>query len=399
MITTFKNPIKRIGIDARFYGPTGKGLGRYTQEIVDNIIKIDTQNEYVIFLNANNFDEFVIPKNQEHRIKKVKADVHWYTLKEQLIMPWLIWREHVDLMHFLHFNVPVFCPAKLVVTIHDLILIKYPTIRATTLSPWLYTLKNILYRLVIQTAVWRAKKIIAVSKYTKKDLITTFGLKHQRIVVTYEGVANLAQGSDNLFAAKLNDKETLLGYNIDKPFFLYVGNVYPHKNLLALVKVFKELVKEQPNLRLVLVGKEDYFYRQLKDQVREMGLWIEGQPEHSPVVFPGYVPDKELEILYKKAIAYVFPSLYEGFGLPPLEAMAKNCPVVSSNKTSMPEILGPAALYFDPEDRHDLKQALHKILQSEELRQRLIKQGQKRVAKFNWWECARQTYEVYRQVL
>ncbi|MFH1412852.1 MAG: glycosyltransferase family 1 protein [bacterium] len=394
-----KSSIKRIGIDARFYGPVGKGLGRYTQEIVDNIIKIDTVNEYVIFLNQDNYDEFKIPKGQEHRIKKVRANTRWYTLAEQIKMPLIILKQNLDLIHFPHFNVPIFCPVKFVVTIHDLILIKHPTKRATTLSPWMYWLKNLAYRINIWITVQRAKKIIAVSKYTKKDLIKTFHIKQDRIAVTYEGVSNLAKGHDSLFSSKLNDKETLLGYNIDKPFLIYVGNAYPHKNLLMLVKVFKQLIQERPDLRLVLVGKEDHFYRELKDQTRQLGLWIQGQAEHSSVVFPGYVPDQELEVMYQKAIAYVFPSLYEGFGLPPLEAMAKGCPVVSSDRTSMPEILGKAALFFDPENEKEIKQALEKIIENQELRQRLIKLGKERVKRYNWWECARQTKEIYNQIL
>jgi glycosyltransferase involved in cell wall biosynthesis len=295
--------------------------------------------------------------------------------------------------------VPIICPVKFVVTIHDLILIKHPTIRATTLSPFLYRLKNLAYRFNIFLAVNRAKKIITVSKYTKKDLISTFNINHNRIAVTYEGTSNLAKGQDDLFASKLDDKDTLLGYNIDKPFFLYVGNAYPHKNLLALVKVFKQIHKEQPDLRLVLVGKEDYFYRKLKDSVMEMGLWIENKPEYSFVIFPGYVPDKQLEILYKKAIAYVFPSICEGFGLPPLEAMARGCPVVSSNRASMPEILGKAALYFNPENLEEIKQVLEKVISDKELRDRLVVQGRQRVKKFDWFECAQQTKDIYKQVL
>jgi len=395
MIKTLKTPMKRIGIDARFYGPLGKGLGRYTQEIVDNIIKIDRFNHYVIFLNNANFDELAIAPEDRSRIIKIKVGVRWYTLAEQLVMPWLIWRQHLDFMHFLHFNVPLGCPVKFIVTIHDLILIKYPTVRASTLAPWFYWLKHLLYRLVIWSAVHRARKIIAVSKFTKKDIVNTFHINHQKVVVTYEGVANLARGSDSLFVTKLNDKQTLLGYNIDKPFLLYVGNAYPHKNLLTLIRVFKNLLPSQPDLKLVLVGKADYFYQQLKASAQELGLWQGEHQTTNAVVFPGYVPDQELEVLYQQAVAYVFPSLYEGFGLPPLEAAAKGCPVVSSNRSSLPEVLGKAALYFDPEDETALHSALQEIISNSALRHKLIALGQERVKKFDWWECARQTHEIY----
>ncbi|PIT95347.1 hypothetical protein COT96_01495, partial [Candidatus Falkowbacteria bacterium CG10_big_fil_rev_8_21_14_0_10_38_22] len=182
------NKIKHIGIDARFYGPIGKGLGRYTQEIVDNIIKLDQANHYVIFLRQENYNDFV---GTDKRIKKVLADIEWYGLKEQLIFPWLIWRERLDLMHFPHFNVPIFCPTKFIVTIHDLILIKFPTLRATTLGPWFYKIKKLAYKIVITMAVRRAKRIIAVSNFTKNDIIQQFKIKPAKIIVTYEGVKDL----------------------------------------------------------------------------------------------------------------------------------------------------------------------------------------------------------------
>ena len=142
--------IKRIGIDARLYGPLGKGLGRYTQEITDNIIRLDTQNEYVVFLCRENFAEF---ECDGKRIKKVLADVRWYSLVEQIIIPFLIMKNKIDLMHFPHFNVPLFCPAKFIVTIHDLILTRFPSARATTLAPLIYKIKNIGYKLIISSAV------------------------------------------------------------------------------------------------------------------------------------------------------------------------------------------------------------------------------------------------------
>lgn len=404
---------KRIGIDARFYGPLGKGLGRYTQEIVDNIIKIDKENEYVIFLKKENFDEFSAQGGptvgrDNPKVKKVLADARWYSMAEQILMPFYIWRAKVDLMHFPHFNVPIFSHKKFVITIHDLILTKFPTIRATTLHPLLYKIKNLFYKIVIWLAVKRAKKIIAVSRFTKEDIIKNFKVKPDKIKVIYEGVANLAKGGDSLFAAKLEAEETLSVYNINNPFLLYVGNAYPHKNLEGLIDVFGEIIKHNANdanceyankLRLVLVGRDDYFYKRLKDYARKLGLWREDDLKNSQVVFPGYVPDRQLEILYKKAVCYVFPSFYEGFGLPPLEAMARGCPVVSSNKTCLPEILGDAAIYFNPDNKEEMKSKIEKVINDEDLRQELIKKGLEQVKKFSWWEAGRETLEVYREVL
>jgi glycosyltransferase involved in cell wall biosynthesis len=425
----FKNKKQiKIGIDARFYGPIGKGLGRYTQEIADNVIKISSNSgdsiEYIIFLRQENFDEFVCDGVY---VKKVLAPVRWYSLAEQILMPFYIWRERLDLAHFPHFNVPVLCPAKFVITVHDLILTKFPTMRATTFGPFFYKIKNLFYKITIWLAVKRAKKIIAVSRFTKNDIVDHFKINPEKIEVIYEGVANLANGRDSLFAAKSEAEETLLRYNINEPFLLYVGNAYPHKNLEGLVEVFGEIIKnslpldkgenkrgwrgetpphptpllskERGLLRLVLVGKEDYFYKRLKEYARELGLWQENDLKNSRVVFPGYVPDAQLEILYKRALVYVFPSFYEGFGLPPLEAMAKGCPVVSSDKTSMPEVLGDAAIYFNPENKEEMRVQIEKIISDENLRAELVKNGYEQVKKYSWWEAGRETLGVYREVL
>jgi glycosyltransferase involved in cell wall biosynthesis len=386
--------VKRIGIDARFYGPLGKGLGRYVQEIVDNIIKIDKENEFVIFLSPQNYDEFL---PVEPRIRKVLVSARWYSWAEQLVLPWQIWREHLDLMHFPHFNVPILVPVKFVVTIHDLILTKFPTIRASTLSPWLYKIKNLLYRIVISLAVYRSQKIIAVSEFTKKDIIDKFRIDPDKVTVTYEGVASLAYGNDSLFVKKLDDSETLLRYNILENYILYVGNVYPHKNLESLLEVFAELHKKYPALRLVLVGKEDYFYQRLKELAGRLNLWHDDVAA-SPVIFTGYVLDAELDVLYRKALFYVFPSLYEGFGLPALEAMAKGCPVASSNQASLPEVLGEAALFFNPNDKADIFLKIDRLYRDQELRQTLVKKGKEQVKRYNWWECARQTLEIYQNI-
>lgn len=389
---------KRIGIDARFYGPLGKGLGRYTQEIADNMINIDKDNDYVIFLEPDNFDEFVIAPADAGRVKKVKVNIRWYTLKEQVLFPYYIKKERLDLIHFPHFNVPIFTPGKFVVTVHDLILTKFPTVRATTLNPMIYRLKSLAYRLVIWLALKRSQKIITVSDFTKNDIIEQFHISPDKIAVTYEGVANLAKGNDTLFVKKLDEEGTLHHYNIRDNFLLYIGNAYPHKNLEGLILAFSKILPQYPEIRLVLVGKSDYFYERVKDYAKSLGLYQNGQSEDQ-VIFPGYVPDAELEVLFKRALFYIFPSLYEGFGLPPLEAMAKGCPVLSSDKSSMPEILGDAALYFNPEDKELMQESILKMIEDEKLRSSLAAKGYEQAKKYNWWECAYSTYKIYYFVL
>lgn len=386
---------KRIGIDARFYGPIGKGLGRYTKEIVDNIIKLDKENYYVIFLNKENYHDFNAASG---KVKKVLTNIRWYSLAEQLIFPFYIRREKLDMMHWPHFNVPIFCPVKFVVTIHDLILLKFPTRRASTLGPFRYALKNFFYKLVIKTAIRRAKKILTVSHFTKSDIISRFKINSEKIEVAYEGVADLnapppLRGWDRGVKSpgeKAKDQNALSYYHISKPFLLYVGNAYPHKNLEGLINVFLKIRQEEKNLKLVLVGKEDYFYHRLKAEYNE----------HSArVLFPGYVPDFELKELYANAVAYVFPSFYEGFGLPPLEAMAQGLPVLSSNKTCLPEILGQAAQYFNPEDEAQMQNKILTLLRDEKLRKELRNRGLEQVKKYSWKTCAEKTLEVYLELL
>lgn len=369
--------IKKIGIDARFYGPIGKGLGRYTQEIVDGIISLDQDNEYVIFLRKENFSDF---QCGNARVKKISAGIKWYGLAEQFFFPFLIWRERPDLMHFPHFNVPILCPVKFVVTIHDLILIKFPTFRATTLGPVIYKIKNLAYKIVIYSALKRAKKILTVSEYTKQAVIKQFKINPDKIIAIYEGIADLTH-KDALGRAESIKK---------RQYLLYVGNAYPHKNLEGLIKIFSEINKNSPDLKLILVGKNDYFYGRLKRYAKNFS---------KNIIFPGYVPDSDLDLLYKNALIYVFPSFYEGFGLPPLEAMARGLAVVSSNKTCLPEILGQAALYFNPEDETDMKNKIELAIADGELRENLRIKGYEQAKKYSWKNCAAKTLEVYKNIM
>jgi glycosyltransferase involved in cell wall biosynthesis len=381
---------KTIGIDARFYGPLGKGLGRYTQEIADRIIRSDSGHRYVIFLGRENFDSFEMPAGAANRVKKVLADIRWYSLAEQLRFPGLVRRERIDLMHFPHFNVPLFTPARFIVTVHDLILTKFPTVRATTLPPLLYKLKDLAYRLVIGHALRRSLHVLTVSEFTKQDIIKRFKIDSSKITVTYEGVADLGRRAAPAPASVLEK------YHLRPGFWLYVGNAYPHKNLEKLIQAFDIYRRKHPEARLVLVGKEDFFYSRLKQFAGSLGLYSDA-PEKDLIIFAGYVPDSDLKILFKEALGYVFPSLYEGFGLPPLEAMANGCPVLSSDRSCLPEILGEAAGYFDPTSENSLSSLMERLVTDEAWRMDLIGRGRKQVLNFSWQECAAKTLEIYQR--
>lgn len=369
----------RIGIDARFYGPTRTGPGRYTQKLVDYLQEIDDENEYVVFLRKDNWNEFQ-PKNDH--FKKVLADYRWYSISEQLFLPWKIKKEEVDLMHFPHFNIPIFYPGKFIVTIHDLIITHFPTRRATKLGPILYKAKQIGYKIVIWLAAKKAKRIITVSQFSKQEIVKHFKLKDEKVVVTYEACDPPKQvgGTFTNIAER---------FKITKPYLLYVGNTYPHKNLERLVYAFRKLRNEEKiDIQLVLVGKRDYFSERLEILVNEQGM-------KRDVIFPGFVKDEELPLFYRSALLYVFPSSIEGFGLPPLEAMSYDLPVVSSNAPCMPEILGEAAKYFHPDEISDIVQVLKQVIQDKQIQENLREKGREHIKKFSWRKMVEKTHSIY----
>ncbi len=368
----------RIGIDARFYGSIGKGLGRYTQKLIQHLEKIDSENTYFVFLRHENFDEYT-PSNQN--FQKVLADYNWYSFSEQIFFPKLLHSYRLDLMHFPHFNVPILYFRKFVITIHDLILLHFPTRRASTLSLVWYWTKFCAYRLVIYCAIVRSKRIIAVSQFTKKDILSQYSVAKNKIVVTYEACEK------NLRESPQSSEQILEKYGILRPYFLYVGNAYPHKNLEQLISAFSDVSAVLKDLNLVLVGKEDYFYLRLKAEVNKKK--VEG------VIFPGFVSDQDLSVVYQQALLYVFPSLYEGFGLPPLEAMQRGVPVICSNSTCLPEILGEAAFFVDAKVKEEITTAILKVFHDETLRKELILKGHKQVEKYSWEKMASETLEIY----
>ncbi len=370
----------KIGIDARFFGSIGKGLGRYTQKLVEYLEQIDRENQYVVFLRQENFDEY-IPKNPN--FKKVLADYRWYSFSEQFNMPLLLRKYNLDLVHFPHFNVPLFYRKPFIITVHDLILLHFPTVRATTHNKIFYWLKFLAYRLTISRALKKANHVVTVSEFTKNDILSCYKISKNKISVTYEACEN------SCLAFRKNDGQILDKYGIMNQYFLYVGNAYPHKNLENLLLAFAAYQKENKEAQLVLVGKEDYFYARLKRFVDDKKI--------PNVVFPGFVPDEDLGVVYKNALAYVFPSLYEGFGLPPLEAMSYGAPVISSDHACMKEILGSASLFVDASKEDEITKAMKTISGNQELRNDLIQKGYNRIGCYDWKKMAENTLNIYQK--
>lgn len=368
----------RIGIDARFFGPQETGIGRYVERLVSHLEDFDDGHEYVVFLRRPMFDQWT-PRRANW--SKVLADYRWYTLAEQLFMPGIFRRARLDLLHVPHFNVPVLARTRTIVTIHDLILNQFPTARASTLGPSLYQVKYASYRFVIRQAVRRAAAIITVSEYSRQDLLRRFTIPADRVVVTYEAAEPLAAGVP---------VEALQARGIRPPYLLTVGNAYPHKNLERYLEASALAVKQGEQFQVVIVGKRDYFSRRLEAIAKERG-W-----RH--VSFFGFASEDELAGLYRHAHAYFFPSLSEGFGLPGLEAMQVDLPVYASRASCLPEVFGPAARYFDPNDTDDvvvsIKAALHDTLE----RRRLIQAGQAQRQRYSWARMTDETHRLYERV-
>lgn len=370
----------RIGIDARFFGgEQSKGLGRYTQMLLRHLLVLDRKNEYVIFVPPELVARW--PYRHDH-VQVVAAPYSWYSVAEQIFMPLLIKRQRIDLMHFPHFNVPVLYRGPFIVTIHDLIISRFPTERATTLGPMMYQFKQFAYNRVVRHAALAARHIITVSEYSKADLMDYFHLPGERVSVTYEAVDEFSPVRSDV----------LTRYNIRQPYLLYVGNAYPHKNLEQIVLAVQQLKKQGSPLHCVLVGKPDYFYKRL-----QQFAWAKNVDDR--VHFIGFVPDQDLPILYREAFAYVFASRYEGFGLPPLEAMLYGAPVISARTSCLPEVLGEAALYFEQDDISGILHHIQQLEQNPALRAQLIQLGHHQVRRYSWQRMAKQTLALYEKVL
>lgn len=357
----------RIGIDCRLWKQSG--VGRYTRNLVLNLQKIDKKNEYVLFVRSEDF-EFIKKQivNKKWRIKPV--DVSWHSISEQIKFPFILNKEDLDLVHFPYVSVPIFYGRPFVVTIHDLIPMSFPTGKASTHSTPSYFVKFLSYRFIIRMASMNAKTIITPSNASKEEIINHLRVSNQKIQVIPEAAD---EKIPQLKSRILKEK-----------YFLYVGNAYPHKNLDSLISAFNEFLKENKNIKLILVGKKDIFYQRLEENNQSRNI-----------VFFGQATDEELGSLYSGAIALIQPSLMEGFGLPVLEAMANKCLVICSDIPSLREVAGEFAIYFNPKDVNDIVNNMQSALSDKINKEEIIQNAYERSKEFSWEKMARETLKVY----
>jgi glycosyltransferase involved in cell wall biosynthesis len=373
----------RVAIDIRRM--TDFGVGTYTRNVVRALGRLDHENEYVLIGSLNKVSEigFLPPNFQTVALHEDDTSVKGYFECRAILR-----RLNCDLVHIPHlFWLPRALPCPYVMTVHDLLEHMY---RAHDGSGVMRTLHFQLTRRVLKGAA----RILAVSKFTKTEIGKLFGIPSSRIEVVYNAIDprflhGHASDADRQFLTQR--------YQITYPFLLYAGRISPHKNLVRIIEAFSalkaELDKEGkfPDLKLIIIGDELSKHPDLRRTVIRGGV-------QNDVRFLGFVPIEVLRIFYDVAKIFVFPSLYEGFGLPPLEAMAHGTPVLTSNTSSVPEVVGNAAVLVNAENVFEIMRALLRVLLDKPLRERLKQRGYEQVKKFSWDESARQILAVYHEV-
>lgn len=363
----------RVVVDGRFWGWTG--IGRYVRRLLEHLAPLDLENEYIVLLGSDDVANWAPPgPNFSSRI----SDARPYRWDGQA----LLWRQlrdlRPDLVHFPHFNVPVFYRDRFVVTVHDTTMLSF-SVHCDD-SPWIEPVrraKRTMARVTMSNAVRHAESVITPSQYTASDLASRLKIDPVRTVVT-----------PNAVDPPSSDPEPVPGVSEDLRFLLYVGNAYPHKNLATLIAATRELLAEHPDLYLVIAGPADECSERLRSTVHS-------DPVGDHVIFVGRVNDRQLSWLYSHAGIFVIPSVSEGFGLTGLEAMAHGTPVVAAMATCLPEIYGEAARYFNPFDHSDLATAVQELLRDDARRATLSKAGVERSGLYSWETTARSTLETY----
>ena len=373
----------RIGLNLLFLLPGQlAGIAVYTTSLVHALARLDNNNRYFLFVNKETkgyFGDVTTQSNFHEIVCNVRASFRLARLLwEQFVLPLQLKRYHIDLVHSPGYFSPLLVSCRSVTTIHDLnfIYARNSFSRAGYL----------VWRLMVPPSARHTDKIITVSQSSKRDIVKLLDLAPERVQVIYEAVPDIRP---DRWRQSLVDFSQ---YGICDQPIVSVASSHPHKNLPRLIEAYNILVRSYGlKNQLVLVGHRRAHAGLLETMIEQLGL--EGK-----VILTGYVPDAHLQELYSRAILFVFPSLYEGFGLPILEAMTNGIPVVCSGVSSLPEVAGDAALFFDPYDVNDIAMKMYQVLQDLDLRQELISKGYENVKRFSWEQTARQTIGIYKDV-
>jgi len=388
----------RIGINALFLEHPETGSGQYTRNLLQALAKADPTNKYLLISPgpAPSVSEFQLPiSNLQSPISNLQLPTSnlrenlaklWF---EQVAFPLACRRLNLDLAHVPYFAPPLFPAVLTVVTIHDLIPLILPAYRGSPLVR--------LYTRLVAAAARRAEAIITVSQASKRDIVRYLHIPPERVHITYEAAGEAFHPvKDEAQLAAIRQK-----YALPEHYFLYLGGFDQRKNLSTLLRAFALLVNRQraaggEQARLVIVGqvpaRESPLFPDPRRLVRELGV-------EERVIFTGWVPEGDKLALYTGATAFVFPSLYEGFGLPAVEALACGTPVIASNRSSLPEVVGEGGILVEPTDAEALAEAMEVLLVDDVLRAELQQRALTQAAKFSWKQTAQETLAVYRKAV
>jgi glycosyltransferase involved in cell wall biosynthesis len=374
----------RILVDATQIPVQKVGVGVYAYNTFENIIKIDTKNQYIFIVqdDDNDFDYFA---GENVKIKKIKASIYrnffFRFILEQCYLPFYCRKYKIDILHSLHYSFPL-CLSKKhkkIVTIHDLTFFIYPKVHTF--------IKRYYFRMFITLAVKKADRLICVSQSTADDLKRFFPKSTVPI-----DVAPLAV-TDNMIFSDKEIKSTLEKFNLlNTNFVLFIGTLEPRKNITSIIRAYSEIKKSDSQYKLVLVGKKGWFYNSIFLLIKELGI-------ENDVVFTDFVSIKEKYILLSSSTLFVYPSLYEGFGLPVLEAMSYQKPIITSNISSMPEVAGDSAILIDPNNIDELISAMKALLFNDDLAKQYAERAAVRAKLFTWKQTAELTLKSYNSSL
>ena len=367
----------RIGIDARKLHDFG--IGTYIRNLLRQLARMDDRTEFVVFCRPEDRETLSTLGENFRAVPETAAN---YSVSEQLRIPLALQREGVTLFHAPHYVLPPLVRCRSVVTIHDCIHLMFPQYLPNRLA-FGYA------RTSIGLAARRATRVLTVSESSKRDILRFVDTEPEKIDVIYNAY-------DERFAIDPAEEDVVRvreRYQLQDEFVLYAGNVKPHKNLERLIDAF-HIVRNRglDHLKLVMIGDEISKYTALRRAVHRHQL-------HKYVRFLGYLPEETLAVMYRLAGVFVFPSLYEGFGLPPLEAMASGTPVVTSNVSSLPEVAGDAAVLVDPYDPHAIADGIYRVLTDADVRKDLRRKGVARAGQFSWEQSVRRVRKIYGEVL
>lgn len=374
----------RIGFDLSPAVHRHAGLGRYAHELLSALVASDHANEYLTLFNSPHGDLKPAPPLDRLPAHRIPLDAKPWRMSVWLAHVFNLgmdrWLPRCDLFHATDHLLPRFKHAKTVFTLHDLIFRFYPEYHLP-LNRWFLTV-------AMPHFLCRADAIIAVSECTKRDAVRLYTIAPEKIAVIYEGVnPALHQIVDSTRLGEIRAR-----YAKNQPYLLFVSTIEPRKNIVALVDALQLVRVRGFAQRLLIVGRKGWLYQPIFDHVKQTGMG-------DVVDFLDFVPDDDLAALLSACDAFVFPSLYEGFGLPPLEAMACGAPVICSNTSSLPEVVGDAALLVNPRNPGEIANAIERVLTDHPLRDELRGKGILQAAKFSWERAARETLAVYRRVM